>query len=628
MPVAATSRACERRRAVEVARGRRPAELLAELAQLREQLLAGQRSAAGRGRRRAWRRSSVPKCSITVCGCTRASGSARELPHRRRPPQPLGGCAQLREDLLVGVAACGCPRGTRRARPRRCAPRRAWVSARRAISCKELRAFYAICKLSRAAAPLPAAATLAARWAPGSPSRRSARACGRRGSRARAGRGGGTTLPGQARSGSSIPARSTRSRPGCRAGVALVSATNGKTTTTAMAAEILGADAPARLEPRRARTSLSGVASALARRAATPSSACSRSTRARCRRRSRRTRPRVVALGNLFRDQLDRYGELEHRRRALARRRRRAPRRRRRSSSTPTTRSSPTSPTGASGAFASASTTRGTPAPRLQHAADSKYCVRCGTPYELRGRVRRPSRRLPLPALRPRAARSSTSSRGRSSCAGSTASRFRLVDARGRRARSSSRCPASTTSTTRSPPRRSPRARRVARGVARGSRALQRRVRPLRADPGRRQVGRPPPDQEPGRRERGVRTLETGVPPVLVDRAERRDRRRPGRLVDLGRRLRAAARPRRAGRSSRGDRAAELGLRMRVRRARRRSGSRSIPSLEQALDRGLALVEAGNRARRPPDLHRDAGAARGSSPSAALVRPYWEERVA
>jgi UDP-N-acetylmuramyl tripeptide synthase len=27
---------------------------------------------------------------------------------------------------------------------------------------------------------------------------------------------------------------------------------------------------------------------------------------------ARRLRPRVVALGNLFRDQLDRYGELEH----------------------------------------------------------------------------------------------------------------------------------------------------------------------------------------------------------------------------------------------------------------------------------------------------------------------------
>ena len=34
---------------------------------------------------------------------------------------------------------------------------------------------------------------------------------------------------------------------------------------------------------------------------------------------ARRVRPRAVCLGNLFRDQLDRYGELEHDRRALAR---------------------------------------------------------------------------------------------------------------------------------------------------------------------------------------------------------------------------------------------------------------------------------------------------------------------
>ena len=48
-----------------------------------------------------------------------------------------------------------------------------------------------------------------------------------------------------------------------------------------------------------------------AARRATPTSGFSRSTSSRCR-DLRRTRPRVVELGNLFRDQLDRYGELEH----------------------------------------------------------------------------------------------------------------------------------------------------------------------------------------------------------------------------------------------------------------------------------------------------------------------------
>ena len=94
----------------------------------------------------------------------------------------------------------------------------------------------------------------------------------------------------------------------CRAGSVLVSATNGKTTTTAMVAEILGA--PARLQPLRREPPLRGRLDA-ARRAAAPSSGCSRSTRRRCPRSRDALRPRVVALGNLFRDQLDRYGELE-----------------------------------------------------------------------------------------------------------------------------------------------------------------------------------------------------------------------------------------------------------------------------------------------------------------------------
>ena len=56
---------------------------------------------------------------------------------------------------------------------------------------------------------------------------------------------------------------------------------------------------------------VSGVASALLARRGMPSSGCSRSTRARCRSSCHALRPRVLCLGNLFRDQLDRYGELE-----------------------------------------------------------------------------------------------------------------------------------------------------------------------------------------------------------------------------------------------------------------------------------------------------------------------------
>ena len=121
-------------------------------------------------------------------------------------------------------------------------------------------------------------------------------------------RGGGTTLPGKLltrfdpRALDVLAARLPE-------GAALISATNGKTTTSAMAAEIL--QARHRLAFNSAGANLvSGVASALLAsreaelglfevdEAALPEVA-------------RRVRPRVLCLGNLSRDQLDRYGELE-----------------------------------------------------------------------------------------------------------------------------------------------------------------------------------------------------------------------------------------------------------------------------------------------------------------------------
>jgi lipid II isoglutaminyl synthase (glutamine-hydrolysing) len=193
-----------------------------------------------------------------------------------------------------------------------------------------------------------------------------------------AGTGGGTTLPGKLLwklDPDAIDALAARLGDG----VAVVSATNGKTTTTAMAAEIL--------EPRHklawnssGANLVSGVASTLlARRDAelglleVDEGALPEVVR--------RVRPRAVLLGNLFRDQLDRYGELEH----IAERWRAA--------------------TGAlppetllvvngddpqvgdlareragSIAFGIDDPRHGRPA--LQHAADSRYCVRCGHPYE------------------------------------------------------------------------------------------------------------------------------------------------------------------------------------------------------------------------------------------------------
>jgi lipid II isoglutaminyl synthase (glutamine-hydrolysing) len=195
-----------------------------------------------------------------------------------------------------------------------------------------------------------------------------------------AARGGGTTIPGKILATVDPEAVGTLARR-LRLGSALVTATNGKTTTAAMVAEILGRRV--RLAHNRAGANLvSGIASTLldARdaelglfevdEAAFPEVA-------------RRTRPRAVCLGNLFRDQLDRYGELE----LVAERWRNA--------------------VGALDADAITVANADDPLigniartrertlvfglddtavarERLPHAADSKYCVHCGTPYDYR----------------------------------------------------------------------------------------------------------------------------------------------------------------------------------------------------------------------------------------------------
>src|SRR3954464_8703013 len=122
------------------------------------------------------------------------------------------------------------------------------------------------------------------------------------------GAGGGTTVPGKLLW-KLDPGAIDRLAARLPAGAALVSATNGKTTTTAMVAAILAGRV--RLAHNGSGANLvSGVASTLlaARDAelglfevdegALPEVA-------------RRLEPRAVCLGNLFRDQLDRYGELE-----------------------------------------------------------------------------------------------------------------------------------------------------------------------------------------------------------------------------------------------------------------------------------------------------------------------------
>jgi UDP-N-acetylmuramyl tripeptide synthase len=213
--------------------------------------------------------------------------------------------------------------------------------------------------------PLPLAAEVAAARAAGRLSRL-------------AGAGGGTTIPGKLLW-KLDPGAVDRLAARLPLGSALLSATNGKTTTAAMAAAIL--DDRVRLAHNRSGANLvSGVASTLldARdaelglfevdEAALPEVAA-------------RVRPRAVCLGNLFRDQLDRYGELEH----VAERWRTAVRELEAGAALSVNGDDPQVGELArerAGAIVFGLEDPALARPSLQHAADSKYCVRCGTPYE------------------------------------------------------------------------------------------------------------------------------------------------------------------------------------------------------------------------------------------------------
>ena len=192
-----------------------------------------------------------------------------------------------------------------------------------------------------------------------------------------AGRGGGTTLPGKLLT-ALDPDALGRLAAALPQGIALVSATNGKTTTAAMTAEILRGTR--RLAHNRAGANLvSGITSALvdARGAelglfevdegALPDVVA-------------KVQLRAVCLGNLFRDQLDRYGELE----IVAERWAAALGRLPESSRVLVNADDPVlaglveSRPGVV-RFGLDDPTVGHARP--SHAADSKYCRRCGSPY-------------------------------------------------------------------------------------------------------------------------------------------------------------------------------------------------------------------------------------------------------
>jgi lipid II isoglutaminyl synthase (glutamine-hydrolysing) len=193
-----------------------------------------------------------------------------------------------------------------------------------------------------------------------------------------AGTGGGTTVPGKLLW-KLDPGAIDRLAARLPLGTALVSATNGKTTTAAMAAEILTPGV--RLAHNRAGANLvSGVASTLlaARDAELGLFEVDEGALSEV---ARRLRPRAVCLGNLFRDQLDRYGELE----LIADRWRTTVAALGEETVLVVNADDP--PVGELARTAARSVAFGLDDPRharpaLQHAADSKYCVSCGTPYE------------------------------------------------------------------------------------------------------------------------------------------------------------------------------------------------------------------------------------------------------
>jgi UDP-N-acetylmuramyl tripeptide synthase len=122
------------------------------------------------------------------------------------------------------------------------------------------------------------------------------------------GRGGGTTLPGRLllrldpRAIARLGSRLDR-------GVTLVSATNGKTTTAGMLAALLGAGGRTPVHNRAGSNMTWGIATALLEQRG--SEGLFEVDEAWLPQVTAQLDPSLVVLGNLFRDQLDRYGETE-----------------------------------------------------------------------------------------------------------------------------------------------------------------------------------------------------------------------------------------------------------------------------------------------------------------------------
>src|SRR5829696_3212883 len=124
----------------------------------------------------------------------------------------------------------------------------------------------------------------------------------------RSGRGGGTTLPGRLLV-RMAPDAIERLAAQLDRGSIVISSTNGKTTTAGMISEILCADGRTPVHNRAGSNMHWGVATALLEQ--TGDEGLFELDEAWLPRVAPQLRPRLLVLGNLFRDQLDRYGELE-----------------------------------------------------------------------------------------------------------------------------------------------------------------------------------------------------------------------------------------------------------------------------------------------------------------------------
>lgn len=204
------------------------------------------------------------------------------------------------------------------------------------------------------------------------------------------GRGGGTTVPGRVLTALDKGAIA-RLGGQLEAGSVIVSATNGKTTTTNMIAAVLRHKGVGFVHNRAGANLVSGVGSALVD-AATVGGRLSATLglfevdEAAMPSVARALRPKVLVLANLFRDQLDRYGELEHiadlwkeivgeqgpETTVVL------------NADDPLVASLARQDAGGAGpTFVRFGLDDERQAlPRLQHAADSKYCPRCGAAFE------------------------------------------------------------------------------------------------------------------------------------------------------------------------------------------------------------------------------------------------------